>query len=48
MAGGVLVLGIITTAYIAASQTDPQVDPFVADLQAVLAAIRAGDYLLDL
>jgi hypothetical protein len=48
MAGGMLVLGIIAAANIAAGQTDPKVDPFVPDLQAVLAALGAGDYLLDL
>ena len=44
---GMLVLRVVATADMTADQTNPQVEPGVADFQAVLAAIRAGWTILD-
>jgi hypothetical protein len=41
MFGGMLVLRTITTAYVAAGETQTEVDPFVANLQALFATGRA-------
>jgi hypothetical protein len=40
--GGVLVLGRITTTHMAADQTLPQVNPTIAHLEALFAAVAAG------
>jgi len=45
--GGVLVLGRITAADVAAGETFSEMDPAIAHLQAFLAALPAGSYLTD-
>src|SRR5262245_23564856 len=47
MLGGVLVLGLVTAADMAAGAADAQVKPGIALLQAFLAAQRAGRHVLD-
>lgn len=42
MFGGVLVLRAVAAADVAADQAKSQMDPRIADLQAILAAVRAG------
>jgi hypothetical protein len=46
--GGVLVLGRVAAADVAADKTFPQVDPGVAHLEALLAAFAAGPDLTNL
>jgi hypothetical protein len=42
----VFVLGVITAAYVAANQAEPQVYPAIAYLEAIFAAVGAGcDFL---
>lgn len=54
MAGGVKVLsGVfvgrrITAAHVAAAQADTQMDPPIAGLQTIFAALGAGSYFPDL
>jgi hypothetical protein len=48
MFGGVLILGRIAAADFTARQAQPQVHPFVADLEALFAAFRFGFHRLDL
>jgi hypothetical protein len=48
MFGGVLILGGIAAADFTARQAQPQVHPFVADLEALFAAFRFGFHGLDL
>jgi len=48
MLGGVLVLGVITAADMAAGHTKAQVDPRIAHCQALFAAIRTWNDFLDL
>jgi hypothetical protein len=42
MLGGVLVLGAVTTADVAAFQAKPQVNPMIAGLKAIFATVGAG------
>jgi hypothetical protein len=44
----VLVLGGIAAADVPATKTQPQVDPFIAHLQALFAAVGVGFYVLNL
>jgi hypothetical protein len=46
--GGVLILGGITAADVTANQTFPQVDPGIAHLEALLAALATWLHLADL
>src|SRR5215210_4304668 len=46
--GRVFVLGVVATSYVSADQALPKMDPGVAHLQALLAAVRARLYVLDL
>jgi hypothetical protein len=46
--GGVLVLGGITTANVTADKTFPQVNPGIAHLEALLAALATRLHLADL
>jgi hypothetical protein len=46
--GGVLVLGGITAANVAAAQAQAQVDPSITHLQALFAAVCVGLYLMNL
>jgi hypothetical protein len=48
MFGGVLVLGGIAAADVAALQTDAQMNPGIAAFQAFLAAVRGGLHIPDL
>jgi hypothetical protein len=48
MFGGVLVLGGIATAHMAAFEADAQVHPCIANAQAILATIGRGLYVLNL
>jgi len=48
MGGGVLVLGIIAAAHVAAGHAEPQMDPAASGPQTVLATVRAGGDLPDL
>jgi len=45
---GVLILGRIAAAYLPAGQTQTQVNPGVADLQALLASVFVGVFDFDL
>src|SRR6185312_13237145 len=47
MLGGVLVLGLVATADMAAGSADAQMQPFITHLEAFLAAQRAGRDLGD-
>jgi hypothetical protein len=47
MLGRMFVLRVIAAADVAALHTKPQMDPFVARLQAVLAAVRAWGDVFD-
>ena len=42
MFGGVLVLGRVAAADVAAGEAHPQMDPSVSDLQTIFTAARAG------
>ncbi len=42
-----LVLRFVAAADVAADQANPQVDPFVADFEALLTTLRAGRHTLD-
>ena len=44
---GVLVFRTIAAADVAAGEAEPQVDPVVADFEAILAAVGAGRDLSD-
>jgi hypothetical protein len=46
--GGVLVLGRIAATDVAATQAQAQVDPSIAHLQALFAAVGVGFYLVNL
>ena len=46
--GGVLILGGITAADVTADKTFPQVNPGIAHLEALLAALAARLHLADL
>jgi hypothetical protein len=48
MGGGVLVFGAVTATYVTAHHAQPQVDPRIADTQAVFASIRAWRDRFDL
>jgi hypothetical protein len=48
MFGGVLILGRIATTDVAATKTQAQVNPFIAHLQALFAAIGVGLYFVNL
>jgi hypothetical protein len=48
MGGRVLVLGAVATTDVTTYHAQPQMDPRIADPQAVLAAVRAGRDHLDL
>ena len=45
--GRVLVLRVVAAAYVPALHAEPQVDPYVAGLQAILAAIGAWGDIFD-
>src|SRR5579859_5862972 len=46
MRGGVLVLGVVTTAHLAAGLAEAQVDPGVSGLQALRTAVPARGYVV--
>lgn len=48
MAGGVLVLGVITAADVSTNQANAQVYPLVADFETILTALCAGRHLTNL
>ena len=46
--GGMLILGRVAAAHLAANQAQPQMNPGVADLQALLASAFVGVFDFDL
>jgi hypothetical protein len=46
--GGVFVLGRIAAADVAATQAQAKMDPSIAHLQALFAAVRVGLYVFNL
>jgi hypothetical protein len=45
---GVLVLGVIATPHLPANHTDTQVNPRIAQAQALLATLPTGEHIVDL